>query len=90
MDDLAFISIELTRSLKGLPYAEYGDAGTRALMKLVGINIDIKRDDSLLVKYINGNKRVLSERNDNTLNFKSNRAYYDFSADIRLIIHNRC
>ncbi|THU38237.1 hypothetical protein FAM09_16290 [Niastella caeni] len=85
VNDLAFISIGFTRSPKGLPYAEYGDAGTRALMKLVGIDIDIKRDDFLVNYSKPGNKWVLSGvRNDNTLNFKSNRAYYDFSADIRV------
>ena len=85
VNDLAFISIELTRSPKGLPYAEYGDAGTRALLKLVGIDIDIKRDD-FVVRYSKlGDKWVLAGvRNDNTLNFKSNRAYYDFRADIRV------
>lgn len=84
VNDLAFISIEITRSPKGIAYAQYGDAGTRALMKLVGIDIDIKRDD-IRAKYSKfGDKWMLSAvSNDNTLNFKSNRAYYDFRADIR-------
>lgn len=85
VNDLAFISIELSRSPKGLPYAEYGDGGTRTLMKLVGIEIEIKKDDWKVNYSKLGNKWVLSGvRNDNTLNFKSNRAFYDFKADIRV------
>jgi len=85
VNDLAIIAIDISRSPKGLPYAEYGDAGTRTLLKLMGIDIDTKKDD-WLVRYAKlGDKWVLSRvRNDNTLNFKSNRAYYDFRADIRV------
>jgi CubicO group peptidase (beta-lactamase class C family) len=81
--NLAFIAVEQFRSPKGISYAQYGDAGTRAILKLVGLNIDIRKDD-ITVKYNKyGDKWVLSNvRNYNVLNFKSNRAYYDFTGDI--------
>jgi CubicO group peptidase (beta-lactamase class C family) len=85
VNDLAFIAIDMGRSPKGIAYAKYGDVGTRALMKLIGLHIDIQKDD-ISVRYKKfGNKWVLSSvRNDNVLKFKSNRAFYDFKADIRV------
>lgn len=85
INSLAFISIRLSKSPKGLSYAKYGDAGTRALLKLIGLKIDVKKDDTYVTYRKFGNKWVLSNvRNDNTLNFKSNRAFYDFRGDIRV------
>jgi CubicO group peptidase (beta-lactamase class C family) len=85
VNDLAFIAIDLGRSPKGIEYAKYGDAGTRALMKLIGLHIDIYKDD-FSVRYRKfGDKWILSSvRNDNVLKFKSTRAFYDFKADIRV------
>jgi CubicO group peptidase (beta-lactamase class C family) len=85
VNDLAIIAIDLARSPKGIQYARFGDAGTRALMKLIGLHIDIYKDD-ISVRYKKfGNKWILSSaHNDNVLKFKSNRAYYDFKADIRV------
>lgn len=85
VNDLAFVAIHIARSPKGIEYAKYGDAGTRALMKLIGLQIDVYRDEMSVHYKKFGNKWVLSNvRNDNGLKFKSNRAFYDFKADIRV------
>jgi CubicO group peptidase (beta-lactamase class C family) len=85
VNDLAFISIEFGLSPKGLSHAKFGDAGTRTLMALIGLDVDVLKDN-FQVKYSKyGDRWVLAGvRNDNVLNFKSNRAFYDFRADIRV------
>lgn len=82
---LAIMSVVLSRSPRGLEYAKFGSAGDRALMKLIGLNIDLRKDDITINYQPYGGKWLLAGvRNDNILNFKSNRAFYDFPADIRV------
>ncbi len=82
---LAIMSVAFSRSPRGIEYAKYGSAGDRALMKLIGLNIDIRKDDITVNYQSYGGKWLLADvRNDNILNFKSNRAFYDFPADIRV------
>lgn len=80
---LAFISLQLLRSSKGIRYAKYGAPGTRALMKILGINMDLKKE-SFKVDYKKfGSKWTLSSvKNISTLLFKSNRQNYEFEATI--------
>ncbi|AXY73107.1 hypothetical protein D3H65_03585 [Paraflavitalea soli] len=83
VESLAFISVQMARSPRGMAYCKYGDAGTRALMKIIGLNIDVRKEAWDITYRPYGGKWILSTvRNDNVLNFKSNRAFYDFPADI--------
>lgn len=84
-ESLAFVSIEYKRSEKGIHYAKYGNGATKTLLKLLGLNIDIK-GESRVVTYNNYNgKWVLSNAKEIHLwNFKSDRQFYDFPARIQL------
>jgi CubicO group peptidase (beta-lactamase class C family) len=82
---LAFLSLEYGYSPKGITYARYGDAPTRALMKLLDIDIDLLKDDNRMVYRKSGGKWVLSDAMNNTVfGFKSRRNHYNFRADARL------
>lgn len=81
----AIVGIKLGRSPKGIAYAKYGSAAERALLKVMGMHIDINRDD-LSVEYqsIAGKWMLARVRNDNTLRFRSKGRNYDFNADVRV------
>lgn len=81
----AFVYIEYQRSEKGIQYAQYGDGATRAMLKLVGMKIDINGERHV-ASYQNFNgKWVLSAAKETHLwNFKNNRQFYDFPARIEL------
>lgn len=84
-ESLAFVAIQMARSPRGMAWCKYGDAGTRALLKILGMNIDIRKETFDIIYRPHGGKWVLSSvRNDNTFQFKSNRQFYDFPADIRV------
>lgn len=85
VNSLAIMGVQLTKSPRGIGYAKYGNAAERALLKVIGMNIDLKKEDSWITYQQYGDKWVLANvRNDNILHFKSNRQYYDFPADIRV------
>lgn len=85
INTLAFITIRYGRSPLGIRYAKYGSAAERTLLKMMGMDIDLLKDDMEITYQLYGDKWLLaSVRNDNILNFKSNRAWYDFPADIRV------
>jgi CubicO group peptidase (beta-lactamase class C family) len=81
----AIIGLKLGRSPKGMAYAKYGSAAERALLKVMGMQIDIGRDD-LSVEYqsVAGKWMLARVQNDNTLRFKSKGRNYDFTADVRV------
>ncbi|HEY9049239.1 MAG TPA: serine hydrolase [Ohtaekwangia sp.] len=82
VNSLALLSIEYSRSKKGILYAQYGDAPTRALMKIVGIDIGIKNEFCKINYEKYGDAFVLSTvKNIVTLNFKSERSHYDFTCN---------
>lgn len=82
---LAFIAFEYQLSPKGIEFAQYGNAATRTLLKLLGMQIDVKKETFLIRYKQYGNKWILSDvRNEHTLGLKSNRRRYDFDADIRV------
>lgn len=84
-ESFAFVSIQMERSPRGMAWCKYGDAGTRALLKILGMNIDIRKEAWDITYRPYGGKWILSSvKNDNILNFKSKRAFYDFPADIRV------
>lgn len=84
-ESLAFVSIQMERSPRGMAWCKYGDAGTRALLKILGMTIDIRKETWDITYRPYGGKWILSSvKNDNTLNFKSKREFYDFPADIRV------
>lgn len=79
----AIVGIKLGRSPKGIAYAKYGSAAERALLKVMGMHIDINRDD-LSVEYqsVAGKWMLARVRNANTLRFRSKGRNYDFHADV--------
>lgn len=82
-ESLAFVSIQMERSPRGIAWCKYGDAGTRALLKILGMTIDIRKETWEINYRPYGGKWILSSgKNDNIYNFKSNRQFYDFPADI--------
>lgn len=85
VNSMAIMAVRYTRSPRGIQYAKYGTAAERTILKMMGMDIDVQKDDMEITYQQYGDKWLLAGvRNDNTLNFKSNRAYYDFPADIRV------
>jgi hypothetical protein len=81
--NLAFISFQLSRSPKGIRHAKYGNAGTRTLMKILGITMDLKKEMFKVDYEKFGSKWTLSAvKNTSALLFKSEREHYDFEANI--------
>jgi CubicO group peptidase (beta-lactamase class C family) len=82
-ESLAFVAIDYRRSEKGIQYAKVGNGSMRALMKLMGVDIDIISENSFIsYQKLNG-KWLLSNVKSNTLlHCKSNRNFYDFPAKI--------
>jgi CubicO group peptidase (beta-lactamase class C family) len=81
----AIVAIEYSRSAKGIEYAKYGDAATRTLLKMMGLNIDIKGEHHFITyQKVNGKWFLSSVKSTYSWNFKSNARFYDFPANIRL------
>lgn len=82
---LAFIAFDYSLSPKGIDYAQFANAATRTLMKLLSIGIDVKKEANFIRYKQFGNRWILSDvRNDHLLRIHSNRRFYDFNADIRV------
>lgn len=82
---LAFVYFNFGLSPKGLAYKKYGDASLRAMMKIVGINISMsKNNHQILYKKIGKKYYLNNVGNDATLTFKSNREHYNFTTDTRV------
>ncbi len=84
VETLAFVAIDYHRSEKGIEYAKVGSSSMRALMKLMGISIDVVSEGNFVsYQKLNG-KWLLSNVKSNTLlHCKSNRYFYDFPAKIQ-------
>lgn len=81
----AFAGFRLGRSPKGIAYARYGTGADRTLLKLMGMEIGILRDDLFIQYQPIGGKWVLANvKNGNELRFKNKRRQYDFTADIKV------
>ena len=81
----AFVYFDFQLSPKGVSYYKFGDASTRVLMKIVGINIDMSKNNYQISYKQLGNKYYLSNvGNDATLSFKSKREHYNFKTDTRV------
>ena len=77
--DLAILYLDYGFSPKGLSYARYGDAATRALLAVFGINIDLQRDRYQISYQKFGNRWYLHKViGDTWLNISSKREYYNF------------
>lgn len=84
-ETFAFVYFNIQLSPKGVAYYKFGDASTRALMKIVGINIDMSKNNYQIQYKRFGDKYYLNNvGNDATLTFKSNREHYNFKADTRV------
>ena len=84
-NSFAFVYFDFGLSPKGLAYFKFGDPALRALMKIVGINISMNRNNyQIQYKKIGDRYYLNTVGNDATLNFKSDRDYYNFDADTRV------
>jgi hypothetical protein len=84
-ETFAFVYFNIQLSPIGVAYYKFGDASTRALMKIVGINIDMSRNNYQIQYKRFGDKYYLNNvGNDATLTFKSDREHYNFQADTRV------
>ena len=81
----AFILLDYGISPKGIEYYKYGDAGERALMKMLDINIGMTKNNYQISYKKIGDHYFLSDvGNDASLTFRSSRDFYDFKVDTRL------
>ncbi|WP_117884230.1 serine hydrolase [Aureibaculum luteum] len=84
-ESFAFVYFNFGLSPKGISYYKYGDASTRALMKIVGVNIDMSRSNYQISYKKFKNKYYLNNvGNDATLTFQSEREHYNFTTDTRV------
>lgn len=84
-ETFAFVYFDFGLSPKGISYYKYGDASTRALMKIVGIDIDMSRNNyQISYKKFKNNYYLNNVGNDATLTFKSKREHYNFTTDTRV------
>lgn len=84
-ETFAFVYFDIQLSPKGVSYYKFGDASTRALMKIVGINIDMSRNNYQILYQPFGDRYYLNNvGNDATLTFKSDREHYNFTTDTRV------
>jgi CubicO group peptidase (beta-lactamase class C family) len=84
-ENFAFVYFNFGLSPKGLKYHKFGDASLRALMKIVGINISMQKNNFQIQYNKIGNLYYLNNvGNDATLTFKSDREHYNFKTDTRV------
>lgn len=83
--NLAIVAVEYSRSASGIEYAKYGDAATRTLLKMLGMNIDIKGETHFITyQCLNGKWFLSGAKSNYQWNFSSKVRNYDFPANIRL------
>lgn len=83
--NFAFLYFDFGLSPKGIKNFKYGDAGLRALMKIIGIHISMSKNQyQIEYKNINGHYYLNKVGNDARLHFKSERNHYNFKADTRV------
>ncbi|MGI9532236.1 serine hydrolase [Lutimonas sp.] len=81
----AFLYFDFGLSPKGVKNYKYGDAGLRALMKIIGIQISMSKNQyQIEYKKIDGRYYLNKVGNDASLHFKSDRNHYNFKADTRV------
>jgi len=81
----AFLYFDFGLSPKGIQNFKYGDAGLRALMKIIGINITMSKNQyQIEYKKIGAHYYLNKVGNDAVLHFKSDRNHYNFKADTRV------
>jgi CubicO group peptidase (beta-lactamase class C family) len=84
-ETFAFVYFNIQLSPRGVTYYKFGDVSTQALMKIVGINIDMSKNNYQIQYKKFGDKYYLNNvGNDATLTFKSNREHYNFKTDTRV------
>lgn len=84
-ETFAFVYFDIQLSPKGVAYYKFGDASTRALMKIIGINIDMSKNNYQIQYKRFGDKYYLNNvGNDATLTFKSDRKHYNFKGNTRV------
>ncbi|WP_417887574.1 carboxypeptidase-like regulatory domain-containing protein [Zunongwangia sp.] len=84
-ETLAFVYFDYGLSPKGVSYYKFGDVAARALMKIVGVKIDISKNNyKISYKKIKNKYYLNNVGNDATLTFKSKRQHFNFSTDTRV------
>ncbi|MGX5817877.1 serine hydrolase [Chitinophaga lutea] len=85
VESLAFVSVDMARSPRGIMYARFGNAATRVLMKIMDLAVGLRQERQITSYQPVGNRWALAAvRNDISLHLKSNRSFYDFTADIKV------
>ncbi|WP_118975958.1 serine hydrolase [Taibaiella koreensis] len=80
-DDI-IVAMDYGLSPRGLAYAQYGSLAYRGLLQLMGLSIQLKKEENHIEYRAMGDKWVLSNvRNNTVLRFRSKRRQYDFTAD---------
>lgn len=83
--NFAFLYFDFGLSPTGIKNFKYGDAGLRALMKIIGIEISMSKNQyQIEYKKIAGRYYLNKVGNDASLHFKSDRNHYNFKADTRV------
>ncbi|MEM9053482.1 MAG: serine hydrolase, partial [Bacteroidota bacterium] len=84
-ESFAFLYFDFGLSPKGIEHYKFGDGATRALMKIVGIDITMSRNAyQISYRQFNGKYYLNNVGNDATLTFKSERDHYNFTTDTRV------
>ena len=85
VETFAFVFFDFGISPKGLGKSKYGSAATRAVLKIMGIDLALEKNDYQLFYKRVGNKYYLNNvGNDAILHFASERDHYNFTADSRV------
>lgn len=81
----AFLYFDFGLSPKGVHNHKFGDAGLRAMMKIMGIQITMDKNQYQIEYKKIGTKYYLNKvGNDASLHFKSDRNHYNYRADTRV------
>jgi len=81
----AFLYFDFGLSPKGVDNHKFGDAGLRAMLKIMGIQITMSKNQyQIEYKKIGAKYYLHKVGNDASLHFKSERNHYNYSADTRV------
>lgn len=81
----AFLYFDFGLSPKGIHNHKFGDAGLRAMMKIMGIHISMTKNQYQIEYKKIGSKYYLNKvGNDASLHFRSERNHFNYKADTRV------
>ena len=84
-EDLAFTYFDFELSPRGIAHAVFGDAATRVLLELFGLNIDILEEVNIIRYKKIADRYYLSDvESETSLRFRSERQFFNFTSDARV------